>query len=181
MQRVSTNEAAEMLACEGVTPFQRRGRIQRWVAAGIIPPLGSQGRVGEAGRPAWLFDRRTVICAAVLFAVYDHTGFRDPAMLRRLHEHLTGPSAPDGPPLIDAIMEDVAGNGTPFLACIHWAALNQPSVTSFAVRLSNERDGVDAPSAEHVSMIVSTIKLAPVLQRFVGNADNVVPLRKDAK
>lgn len=178
MQRVSTNQAAEMLACEGLTPFQGRGRLQRWTAAGIIPPLGTQGRANSAGRPTWQFDRMTVIAAAVLFAVYDHTAFREPPMLRRLYDHLMAPSAPDGPPLIEALMEDVAGGGVPLIACVHWVAMGQPSITSFHVRLTDEREGAEAPSDEHAALIVSTIKLAPILARLVGNADNVVPLRK---
>lgn len=176
MQKVSTAEAAAALARPGFTMHQARGWIHRCAAAGIIPPLG---KTGNSRLSPWEFDRETVQIAAVLRELFDGAHIQDAERLRTAYTVLASARREDGRSLIAHVMDDVERDGDPVMVVTIWRHISGAWMTSFVVRLTAEHDvPIIAPGELWEPAFDGVLKLAPVLHRFVGNEDNVVPLRK---
>lgn len=168
MERVNTDDAATTLAGPGRTPFQAKGRLHRWAAAGIIPPLG---KAGAGLRASWEFDRRTVAIAAILFEIYDRAGIQDPSRLKVIYAHL----ATGEPPLIEEILAD-ALEGAPMLVLTQWVGPAGESALTVCVRLDGEHARpIIAPSNDHTPVMDGVLSLAPILDRILES--EVVPFR----
>lgn len=172
MDKVNTADAATTLAGPGRTPFQAKGRLQRWANAGILPALGKVG----GSRSSWEFDRRTVACAAILFELYDRAGVTDPAQLKAIYAHLAEPCEPGRPPLIEEIMAD-AVDGAPVLVLTQWVGPHGPDMT-VCVRLEAElAHPIMAPSDDHRPVLEGVLSLAPVLDRIIESKVIAFPSR----
>lgn len=169
MDKVNTADAATTLAGPGRTPFQAKGRLQRWANAGILPALGKVG----GSRSSWEFDRRTVACAAILFELSDRAGVQDPAQLKAIYAHLAEPCEPGRPPLIEEIMAD-AVDGAPVLVLTQWAGPRGERDITVCVRLDAEQaHPIMAPSNDHTPLMEGVLSLAPVLDRVLDS--KVIP------
>ncbi len=178
METVNTADAACTLAVPGFSPFQAKGWLHRAVAAGVLPPLGKVGSKGT-----WAFDRRTVIIAAVLRSLHEQARVRDTSALRAAYTLLAGPNDladANGQTLIDAILADIESGALPVLCVTYWHRPSDGAIcTAFAVRLGAEFERpLIAPADDLEPLWHGVLELAPLLRRFVANADNVVPLRK---
>jgi hypothetical protein len=170
LDKVNTADAATTLAGPGRTPFQAKGRLQRWANAGILPALG---KVGAGSRSSWIFDRRVVACAAILFELYDRAGVTDPAQLKAIYAYLAEPSEPGRPPLIEEIMAD-AVDGAPVLVLTQWIGPRGEPTMTVCVRLEAELSHpIMAPSNDHRPVLEGVLSLAPVLDRIIES--KVIP------
>ncbi len=176
MDTVNTAQAAEALAGPHLSRPQAKGWLHRLIAGGVIPPLGRSD-----GKGTWALDRRAVIIAAVLRPLHEWIRISDAARLRAAYTLLSGPAEGEtGPALIDAILADIEAGALPVLAVTLWHRPADGAIcTHFAVRLGAEfKRPLVAPEDDVEPVWHGVLELAPLLRRFVDNADNVIPLHK---